>query len=239
MTNKWLGILPPVHDDCWDRSLPLLCYILSGWVLVLWFMPHWLYLPNWFSALPSKLMSPVTLCSPAIIFQWPAMMLLFLSIVLSAILLFSRAASQSWARVRRLGSSLLALCLVALPWVFGDRIDDALIQYAIARYNVDVDAIEEYFDDNGEYPPTLDALVPRYLRATPGIYMAYGEILKYDPDSKWGYVGFGPFTFELFGHDMSGWHGMTLKYCPAEDDTCSSFGRRIDDRWVWAYASAL
>ena len=238
MTHRWLGISISLQDECWDRRLPLCCYALSGWALALWLLRHWLYLPNWFSTLPSRMMSPVTLCIPVIFTQWPTLVLILFGIILNTVLLLNRVASRNWTGVRMLSVGLLALCLVALLWVFGDTIDDVSVQYAIGRYNFDVDDIERYSDDHGEYPPTLDVLVPRYLPKVPGIYMAYGEVLKYDPDSSWGYVGCGPFTFELYGHDMSGWHGMTLKYCPIEDNTCNSFGR-IDGRWVWAYASAL
>jgi hypothetical protein len=239
MSSKWLGILPPVQDDWWDRRIPTFCYVLSGWVLALWFLGHWVYLPNWFSTLPSTLMSPVTLCSPIVLTERPTRVLVFLVIALDVMLLFTRAVSRSWIKARKSGVSLLLLCLAALPWALAERIDDAFIGHAIKRYDVDVDAIEAYFDENAKYPPALDELVPRYLPEVPGIYLAYGEVLRYDPDSRWGYVGFGPFTFELYGHDMSGWHGVTLKYCPIEDDTCSSLGRRIDDRWIWLYASAL
>ena len=118
--------------------------------------------------------------------------------------------------------------------------EDSLIAYAAARYDSAIAAIEEYYADHGQYPPTLWALVPDYLPTPPGIYMKFGETLTYDPKSQGGwYVGHGPFTFELSGDRRGGWHGQTLKYCPIEDSSCDMFEIRIDDRWIFAYSSAL
>jgi hypothetical protein len=115
---------------------------------------------------------------------------------------------------------------------------DSLIAHAASRYDSAIAAIEEYYADHGQYPPTLWALVPDYLPTPPGIYMKFGETLKYDPKSQRGYAGHGPFTFELYGH-YRGWHGQTLKYCPIEDSSCDVFKRRINDNWVFVFSSAL
>jgi hypothetical protein len=216
------------------------CCLFAGWTLILWLIPHWLYLPNWVPIPGYRLMAPVTCFGPLmlLIVALPTLAIFFLVVFLDSAFLLRQIISQSKQGIRKLGIGLVIVSLPAFLWIFGKRIDDALVRYAISRYNVDIDAIEQYYEDYGEYPATLDALVPDYLPRTPGIYMKYGEILKYDPNSEWGYVGHGPFTFELYGHDMSGWHGQTLKYCPVEDNSCAGFNR-IDERWVWAYASAL
>ena len=216
------------------------CCLFAGWTLILWLIPHWLYFPNWVPIPGYRLMAPVTCFGPLILLigALPTLVIFILVVLLDSALLLRQIVSQSKQGIHKLGIGLVIVSLPLLPWIFGKRIDDALIGYAISRYNVAIDAIEQYYEDHSEYPATLETLVPDYLPKTPGIYMKYGEILKYDPNSERGYVGRGPFTFELYGHDMSGWHGQTLKYCPVEDNSCSGFDR-IDERWVWAYASAL
>jgi hypothetical protein len=139
-----------------------------------------------------------------------------------------------------LGLSILGLSI--LPLIYRDRLERDLKQYAISRYDIVIDAIEKYHADNGDYPPSLDALVPTYLSSVPAKYMKFGEELNYFPDpfddDARGYVGKGPFIFELTGM-YAGMHGQTLKYCPIQDETCKAFKGRIDERWIWTYSSIL
>jgi hypothetical protein len=129
-----------------------------------------------------------------------------------------------------------------LPLIYKDQLEKDLKLYAISRYDHVIDAIEKYHVDNGYYPPTLEVLVPAYLAYAPGKYMKFGEELNYYPDpsseSARGYLGSGPFIFELTGK-YAGMHGQTLKYCPIQDETCKAFKGRIDDRWIWTYSSIL
>ena len=147
--------------------------------------------------------------------------------------------------VTRLISFVLSLAILGsstLPLLYEDQLENGLKQYAISRYDVVIDAIEKYHADTGHYPPSLVAFVPVYLASVPGKYMKFGDELNYYPDSSSpnarGYLGFGPFIFELTGM-YAGMHGQTLKYCPIEDETCKAFKGRIDDRWIWTYSSIL
>jgi hypothetical protein len=223
----------------WDKFLLIGCCLLAGWMLIMWLLPHWDYLPDWAPVPGPRLMDPLKCVQPIILcgLGLPTLLAFVVGLIANLVLLLNRVLSRHIGGMVVLGVGLMILVLAALPWLFGDAIDDILIRYAITRYDVAIDAIELYHEEHGEYPPSLDMLVPDYLPTVPGIYMKYGEILKYDPNSEWGYVGSGPFTFELYGHYLS-LHGQTLKYCPVEDNSCSGFNR-IDDRWVWAYASAL
>jgi hypothetical protein len=139
--------------------------------------------------------------------------------------------------------ALAVLFASVLPWLFGGQIDRRALDYGIARYDEVIDAIEEYRDDHGEYPPSLDALVPDYLADAPGIFIKFGERLTYEPKPSIGCEA-APFTFELYGHDRSGIHGQILRFCPEELGLPDKEGRdtapeRINERWIWLYSSAL
>lgn len=223
----------------WDKPLLISCCLLAGWLSIIWLLPHWDYLPDWAPVPGPSLMEPLKCFQPIIlcVLGLPTLLAFVVGLITNLVLLSKRLLRQNTNGIVRLVTALVILILAALPWLFGDAIDNVLVRYAIMRYDVAIDAIEQYHEDQGVYPPNLDALVPDYLSTVPGIYMKYGEILRYAPNSEWKYINQGPFTFELYGHYL-GMHGQILKYCPVEDNSCQEF-RRIDSRWVWAYSSAL
>ncbi|TKJ29765.1 MAG: hypothetical protein CEE40_07325 [Chloroflexi bacterium B3_Chlor] len=210
------------------------------------FISHWDYLPDWVpvpapnqgyvSLVPCFL--PFILC----IFGIPTLLAAVIALLVNYALFVRRALSGHISAAVKIGIALTALSSAVLVLLLGGPIHDALLKYAIVRYNVAIDAIEEYHADQEQYPPELNALVPDYLARTPGLYMKFGEVLIYEPGpSSW--YDHAPFTFELYGH-YTGIHGQTLKYCPIEIDPCFEGGghltpMRIDDRWIWVYSSAL
>jgi len=115
----------------------------------------------------------------------------------------------------------------------------------IQQFDQVIDAIEDYHQDHGEYPPELSDLVPSYLPQVPGIYIRRGERLIYasEPEREGG----APFTFYIYGHypGLAFMHGWELKYWPEKLDMCSETDNRhyhphrIDDRWIWVSRSAL
>jgi hypothetical protein len=228
---------PQRSNISWAKYPLTASCILTAGVLTVWLVPHWDYLPEWAPvpglALNLQCLYSFILC----LLAWPLFVTFTARLAGRLVLSLSRIRSKLLIAVIILAICLGILSLAATPLLLEDKADGLLVKFAIARYNFAIDAIERYHRDHGEYPPSLNALVPCYLPTTPGIYMKYSETLRYDPDSQKGYAGHGPFTFELYGHY---WilHGHTLKYCPIGDSTCRGFGR-IDDRWVVAFASAF
>lgn len=223
----------------WGGRLIFGCCLFTWGVLIIWLIPHWDYLPEWAPVPPFtlphlwNLLQSFLLC----LLVWPPVLICLFPLVTDLVLLLNSVFPRAWATALIIVIALIVLGAATTPLLLEDSIDDILIKYAILRYDLAIVAIEQYHEDCGEYPPNLGALFPNYLPFVPGLYMKYGDTLKYDPNSEWGYVGYGPFTFELFG-TYKVFHGQTLKYCPIEDDSCRAFNR-INDRWVWAYSSGL
>lgn len=119
------------------------------------------------------------------------------------------------------------------------------VKRAIAQYELTICAIERYHSEQGMYPPDLEALVPTYLPAVPGIYIRAGETLVYSPIPKM--EAGAPFAFYVYGHHtgFQFMHGWELMYCPAELDLCGEpnnrhyHPHRINERWLWINRSAL
>ena len=237
--NDTLGIIPLSLSGRLDTPLLVGCCLLTTYTITIWLLRHWDYLPEW-APVPGPIVIDSLKCLHSLLPCGAGFLnlgALAVGLTTNLVLLVKRVLSRRIGGAVKLSAGLIMLSLTALPWFFGDKIDDILVRYAISRYNVAIDGIEKYREDHGEYPASLNVLIPDYLSSVPGIYMKYGEVLKYDANSSWGYVGYGPFTFELFGsHRIL--HGQTLKYCPVEDSSCEGF-RRIDERWVWAYSSAF
>jgi hypothetical protein len=214
--------------------------LIAGMLISFWVIESWEYLPEWAPVPGPALMNTVACLRPFFLF---ACGLLTATAFLTG-LVVNRASLGNRALSKNLASAAVSVAILAvstLPIVYKGQLDKRLQQYAISRYDVVIDAIEKYHADNGYYPSSLEVLVPAYLPGLPGKYMKFGEELNYYPDASSavkGYVGHGPFIFELTGM-YAGIHGQTLKYCPVQDETCSVFKSRIDDRWVWAYSSIL
>jgi hypothetical protein len=127
----------------------------------------------------------------------------------------------------------IVLLFVALPvfMLLTGSLEGILLNYGLGRYDKSIKAIERYKAENDVYPESLDALVPDYLRSKPGVYLAFGQCLKYAPVTESD--DSAPFKFELCGYIFEGGSvGHILKYCPIEFN-CAG-GRRVNDKWVWA-----
>lgn len=224
----------------------LLCgsCLIGGMVISIWVIESWEYLPDWAPVPSPELMNVVSCLRPFILFicGLPTAIAFLIALITNFRSLSNRVLAKNLAGVISFILSLAILGTSTLPIIYKDRLEEGLKQYAISRYDVVIDAIEKYHADNGYYPPSLDALVPAYLASAPGKYMKFGEELNYYPDptseNARGYIGFGPFIFELTGM-YAGIHGQTLKYCPIDDESCKAFKGRIDDRWIWTYSSIL
>ncbi|MBI5054722.1 MAG: hypothetical protein HZC38_03505 [Chloroflexi bacterium] len=217
------------------------CCLIAGMVASIWVIESWEYFPEWAPVPGPLLMNFVSCLRPIFLFVCglPTAIAFLISSVTSFGLLVNRALSKDLVGVVSLILSLTILGASTLPLIYKDQLEDGLQQYAISRYDVVIDAIEKYRADNGHYPPSLETLVPVYLPTVPGKYMKFGERLTYFSNvSMGGYIGHGPFIFELTGM-YAGIHGQTLKYCPIQDESCSVFKGRIDDRWIWTYSSIL
>lgn len=244
----------PITDDSspstclpaprWANFLLLGNCLFALWAFLLWLLPHWDYLPDW-APVPGPIVMDIVKCLQPVILCFvglPTLLVLLVGLFANLGLLFRRLLARGFREVVKMGIAVTILFAVCLLWLLGDAIDQANLSYGIARYDVVIDAIERYLDDHGRYPPTLDDLVPGYLATVPGIYMKFGQTLEYEPNPP-AWYDHAPFAFELGGSHM-GIHGQTLKYCPVEFEPCyeddrKHTSRRIDDRWIWVYSSAL
>lgn len=218
--------------------------LLAAWSLLMCMTLSWEFVPDWVPGPSGLAMEPIA-CWANLIFCLlflPTLLAFTAGLITNLVLLSNRVLSQNLSGVFKLGAGLIILCVGGLPWFFIGKFRDAALNYGIARYDVVIDAIEAYHADYHQYPPTLEALVPTYLPDVPRIYMKFGSSLEYSPipSGPWDHA---PFTFELYG-TYAGIHGQTLKYCPIEFEPCYESGRkitpkRINERWIWVYSSAL
>ena len=227
-----------------NAALLLGSILIGGMVTSIWVIESWEYLPDWAPVPGPALMNLVSCLRPIVLFICgiPTAIAFLIGLIRNFRSFANHVPNRNVTGVISFILSLAILGSSTLPLFYKDQLEKDLKRYAISRYDVVIDAIEKYHAENGYYPPTLDALVPAYLASVPGKYMKFGEELNYYPDpsneNARGYIGFGPFIFELTGK-YAGMHGQTLKYCPIQDETCKAFKGRIDDRWIWTYSSIL
>ena len=207
-------------------------FLTSAMVVTIWVIFNWEYLPEWV-LLPDMVV--VTLFQPIVVVVCGGMVIFFLVELLSHLYYWIRQASfKSLAGIVTLMLGLALIGSSILPWIFRIPIDDWLKRYATSRYDVVIDAIEDYHADYGYYPSSLDDLVPKYLSRLPGIYVKFAHVLNYYPDagaSPSDYSIHVPYVFELAGF-YEGNHNQTLGYCPVDIERCKKLGTRIDDNWV-------
>ena len=216
--------------------------LLSIWTTTLWLLPHIDYLPDWF---------PVPSASNPLIdilkcFQPIVLSVLGIPTILAFTFEFTVCINTFVKNLQThkpagIGPLVLSLFILAIPivlWLSSKQMDNFLLNHGVARYDIAIDAIEEYKNDNGEYPPNLDALVPNYLHDAPKIYMKFGNRLTYEP-KPYAWYDHSPFIFEVRGQYLS-LHGQVIKYCPI--DACFEGDRRynrINDKWILFHLSAL
>lgn len=226
-----------------DRVLIVASCFLTLGSCALWWLRYWYFFPTWVPLPGPAIMGFLNFLDPIIFFfVGIPLLIVYPGIVL---IQFARAVQQLLRRqiLRVLHSGIILIVLGALPllWWLGPSIDVRLLQQTRAYYDQVTKHVEQYKRDKGEYPTSLSDLVPAYLPAEPTITVKYGESLRYEPTpSAW--FDHAPFTFELYGH--YGVHGQTLKFCPIDAEPCYETDRhfsyrRIDDRWIWLYSSAL
>jgi hypothetical protein len=137
---------------------------------------------------------------------------------------------------------MVGLVLIALGSYWLEyQLQMSPLRRAIKQYNVVIQALKQYHDEQGHYPADLTSLRPGYLDSMSDIYNSLGEVLEYDPTPSFG----SPFTFFVYGHHpgLNFLHGWELRYCPIS--VCSYpvdrhyHPHRIDDWWIWVNRSAL
>ena len=228
-----------------DRVLFWSSTSLSIWLIFLWITQHIDYFPNW-APLPATTNPIIDFFQ----FFWPIIFCvagtptILIFIVLSSTLvkvLIDDAKNHRTRSRNFLYSGLLILSVPVLLWALGEKIDQALLNYGLSRYDVVIGSIESYKNEHGEYPSNLEILETNYLSENQGIYFKFGRELAYEPKPPI-FFEYVPFTFEIQGQHH-GFSGQSLMYCPIK--TCSirsgeDFSAiRINDRWVWVYLSPL
>lgn len=240
MTSRTRGLI----NNYPNAAFLLGSCLIAGMVISIWVIESWEYLPEWAPVPGPALMNIVSCLRPIALFICgiPTAIAFLIGLITNLRSIVNHVLARNLIGVISFILGLAILGSSILPLIYKDRLEEDLKQYAVSRYDVVIDAIEKYHADNGHYPPSLDALVPAYLASVPGKYLKFGEELIYYPDplsdDARGYIGSGPFIFELTGM-YAGMHGQTLKYCPIQDETCKAFRGRIDDRWIWTYSSIL
>lgn len=216
--------------------------LLSIWTIILWLLPHIDYLPDWFPvpSTSNALINTVKCFQPIVlsVLGIPTLLAFIFEFAVSINFLVKHSQTHGPASIGLFISSLLILAIPIVLWLSGKQIDNFLLNYGVSRYDRVINAIEEYKNDEGEYPPNLDTLVPKYLPNATGIYMKFGNRLTYEP-KPYAWYDHSPFTFELRGQYLS-LHGQVIKYCPI--DTCFEGDRpykRINDKWILFHLSAL
>lgn len=143
---------------------------------------------------------------------------------------------------------IVALILLLIPILFYltgvDRNDkllsgkrDSLISKELNEIaNPVIDKINLYKSEHGEYPETIEALIPTYIKKIPSEYLGGRVIYQTDP-----YYGV-PFYFAFRGNYSGRYflHGWAIIYCPVS--MCEISGppsRRIDDNWIFVHSSAF
>jgi hypothetical protein len=227
----------------WRCGLLLGSLSLSAFIWALWLSKNWYLLPNWVP-IPEGIFFFFDCFLPLIVLLCglPTAVAFGISIMLNLGILGHGVFKKNGREIKLVGVSLGLLILSSLPWIYTDEINDAMLAYSLTRYDPIIDAIESYKDEQGQYPSSLELLVPQYLSAVPGIYMKYGERLIYEAPQSTMH-DYTPFDFELYGH-YAGLHGQSLKYCPIEINPCMGTDehihyRRLDPHWIWVIYSAL
>ena len=225
-----------------DKVLISGSVLLSVWTIALWLLPHIDYLPDWFPvpSTSNPLLDILKCFQPIIlgVLGIPTVIAFIFEFTVYINALVKHLQTHRHASIGLLISSLLILAIPVVLWLSSKQIDNFLLNYGVSRYDTVIDAIEEYKIDNGEYPPNLDVLTPKYLRHAPKIYMKFGNRLTYE-SKPYAWYDHSPFTFELRGQYLS-LHGQVLKYCPI--DACFEDDRgykRINDKWILFHLSAL
>lgn len=229
----------------WENSILIAVTVFSVWLLIIWYMLSWQYLPEWVPLPGLPLMDAIG-CLGIPLFCMtglPIFVVLCLGVIGSSITFVKRLYDGNLRAVIKIGAGLVIFGAALLPWLYEKEISKAGVNQAIERYEPVVEAIESYRAENGYYPDTIQKLIPSHLTNLPGIYMKYGMVLTYQPEST-NRLDHAPFVFELYG-GYAGVHGQTLKYCPASIEPCYEGVKglytveRINERWIWIYSSAF
>jgi len=140
---------------------------------------------------------------------WGAFVLLVWDGAIGGTFLLSLIVCPIWLLVSILKNAIqrsgwrLSLLRIAIPALtFGLVLANSAVQLRIAETNAPrvVAACEEYYADNGQFPKTLDELVPRYLSSVPRA--------KYCLSGKFLYMNYHDYpllmwyTFPILGRNV-------------------------------------
>lgn len=96
-----------------------------------------------------------------------------------------------------------------------------------------VEAIEKYYVEHGEYPQSLEGLVPQYLQELPGTDMGNYSDYRYLVGAEANRYEENPWVIE-----MNAAYGMgfdSFMYFPLQNYPASGYGGGIERLGRWAY----
>jgi hypothetical protein len=107
----------------------------------------------------------------------------------------------------------LALLRIAIPALtLGLVLANDAVQYRIGKANAPriIAACEQFHADNGEFPKTLDDLVPQYLPSIPRAKycLTYGEFVYWNRDGRSSLMWYAipPFGRNIYSFQERRWH---------------------------------
>lgn len=218
--------------------------IFSGWLLAVWFLIYGDYFPEWFFLPRPKIADLLQISIPCTLF-----FLLFLPGLLFIYLSWKLFMNNNLADLTQntitkkiVLAGILVVSISLLPWMFGRVIQNRLIFYGLNRYDAIINVLENYKNLAGDYPESIEQLIPEFLPDEPKVFFKFAHSVSYsyDPESIFS----SPFDFSINGN--LGISGRDIKYCPESNEKCRSLSeknptqiQRINHNWVLFFYPGL
>jgi hypothetical protein len=95
----------------WDKFLLIGCCLLAGWMLIMWLLPHWDYLPDWAPVPGPRLMDPLKCVQPIILcgLGLPTLLAFVVGLIANLVLLLNRVLSRHIGGMVVLGVGLMII----------------------------------------------------------------------------------------------------------------------------------
>ena len=218
-----------------DARFLIYCVLVFLWVIAVWFIPHYVYMPAWFPTPDQYFLEQVSCLTPLIlVFAF----LLFLFFIFKGVTILNSPDRRNFSFLQplekfRILLGIFLFLVTPFPWLFSGQIDHFLLQEGLKHYDPLIEGIERYKQERGEYPKALEELVPSYLSAIPVPTMKIVKWVHYDPDTTQDFLteGAGPYTLQIQG--MNEWAVQRVfVYCPVIDASCKSLFRAVDTKRI-------